>query len=480
MCCCLLTLFSKICKKLNCGFCSKAALFIIGLVVSHSMAEFLLLSVQFPYIMEKWENQHPAKAATIINLQQGLTTISTIIVAHVANSGTLGLFSINFFSTLSYTMGITLYWISARLPSRNKDVGLYCAAALALALGKSSRDPALKSFLGLQFHAQNTNIVTRTVFRCCADCGKTTWWNTAWFIGAIIAFFVSITVTWATRFQISTLFMAANLLLFLSRFTIYERKDDTKKISNKVTEVKRLLILVLMCTTFVGYGMIKATGNTFFIAQSRNMDAHIIGKVKVPLMIFFLVQSFVSFITKLLFHRILNLFRRRQRVELEGIGAGMVCGILCCITAWRVELHRLKLIMKEGIGLDNDDPNKIILMSVFWLLPQFCLLGLMEGLGDKGLENFIKDYVEESMKRQVSLYGKLVVGFGNFFSIPIVLLKPSWFKDTINTSHLDRYFLTLAILGSVFLCIFVCISPMYANMKAQMEEEHSNEGICCC
>ena len=67
------------------------------------MAEFLLLTVQFPYIMEKWENHHAAKAATIINLQQGLTTVSSIFVAHVANSGTLGLFSIIFFSTVSYT-----------------------------------------------------------------------------------------------------------------------------------------------------------------------------------------------------------------------------------------------------------------------------------------------------------------------------------------------------------------------------------------
>ena len=120
-----------------------------------------------------------------------------------------------------------------------------------------------------------------------------------------------------------------------------------------------------MCTTFVAYGMIKATGNTFFVAQSRNMDAHIIRKVKVPLMIFFLVQSFISFITKLLFHGILNLFRRRQRVELEGISARMVFGISCCITAWRVKLHRLNLIMKEGFGPNNDDPNKIIPMSVF-------------------------------------------------------------------------------------------------------------------
>ena len=317
--------------------------------------------------------------------------------------------------------------------------------------------------------------MTRTLFRCCADCDKTTWWNTAWFIGAIIAFFVSITVTWATRFQISTLFVAANLLLFLSGFTFYDH-NYTKKIS-KVTEVKRLLILILMCTTFVAYGMVKATGNTFFIAQSRNMDAHIIG-IKVPLMIFFLVQSGISFITEILFHRILNLFTRKQRVELMGIGAGMVCGILCCITAWRVEQHRLNLIMKQGICSDD------IPMSVFWLLPQYILLGAMEGLGDKGLHSFFKNHVEESMEQQVSFCGDIVIGFGNFFSIPFVLLNSSWFKDTINTSHLDKYFLTLGIMASVFFCIFVCISPMYAHMESIQAQrpvgESSNDGICCC
>lgn len=68
------------------------------------MAEYLVVTIQFPYIMEKLENQHPAKAATIVNLQQGLTIVLEIIVAHFADSNKIRLFNVIFFATVSYTM----------------------------------------------------------------------------------------------------------------------------------------------------------------------------------------------------------------------------------------------------------------------------------------------------------------------------------------------------------------------------------------
>ena len=204
-----------------------------------------------------------------------------------------------------------------------------------------------------------------------------------------------------------------------------------------------------------------------------------IGIGKVPLAFFFAFKSFISFITEFLFHRILTICVRQKRVEQMGIGAGMVCAILCCITAWQVEVHKLNLVKKEVIIC----PNDTIPMSVFWLLPEFCLLGLMEGLGDKGFENFIHNnkHLSKSMKGHVSLFSKLVIGFGNFLNIICFLLITSWFQETIAKSHLDKFFLTLTILGSMFLCIFVFVSPMYAHMEALLEEVHSNDqGICCC
>ena len=241
----------------------------------------------------------------------------------------------------------------------------------------------------------------------------------------------------------------------------------------QVTDVKRLLTLIPLWTTFIAYGVVKATGNTFFIKQSSNMDVHI-GKVKVPLMSFFVVKSCISSITQCLLKWMFKV-ARRQNVELVGIGVGMVCTVLCCITAWRVEVHRLNLIEKEGI--DPRDPNQIISMSVLWLLPQFALLGLMEGFANIGLEKFMCNHVSKSMKSCGKLLKDCVIGFGNFFSIPCVLLFKSWFKDTINTSHLDRYYLALAILGFMFLCLYVCVLSTYARMEALLEDEESYEGF---
>ena len=193
------------------------------------------------------------------------------------------------------------------------------------------------------------------------------------------------------------------------------------------------------------------------------MDFHI-GIVKVTPTFFFVVKSFISFITPFLFHWMFKLVQ--QRVELVRIGVGMVCAISCCITAWRVEVNRLNKL-KHNIS-----------MSGFWLLPQFSLLGLMEGLADKGLEEFICKHSNEPMKRTASLVSKLVIGFGNFISIPCVILVKTWFKDNINASHLDRYFLTLAILGFVFLCIFAYVSPTYPHMDAPLEDvEPAKDGF---
>lgn len=64
-----------------------------------------------------------------------------------------------------------------------------------------------------------------------------------------------------------------------------------------------------------------------------------------------------------------------------------------------------------------------------------------------------------------------VLGFGNFFNIGCILLIRPWFKDVMNNSHLDRYFLALAILGLVFFCIYVfCVLPKYAHMEAPSED----------
>ena len=142
----------------------------------------------------------------------------------------------------------------------------------------------------------------------------------------------------------------------------------------------------------------------------------------------------------------------------------------------KMEVVKLKIIKEEGIN--PSDPNQIIPMGVLWLFPQFFWLGLTEGLANDGLQEFFYNHVATSMRSYGPSFSDCVLGIGNFISMPFVLLFRSWFKDSINTSHLDRYYLALAILSFVFLVFYVCasFSITSVHMGSASEDEEANEG----
>uniref|UniRef100_A0A7N2LCU8 Uncharacterized protein n=1 Tax=Quercus lobata TaxID=97700 RepID=A0A7N2LCU8_QUELO len=57
-----------------------------GLVFSHSLVNYGVVNLLMDYLTDSWTNQHFAKATAIINLQDGVSTISEVIVAHLADS----------------------------------------------------------------------------------------------------------------------------------------------------------------------------------------------------------------------------------------------------------------------------------------------------------------------------------------------------------------------------------------------------------
>ena len=245
----------------------------------------------------------------------------------------------------------------------------------------------------------------------------------------------------------------------------------------QVTQVKCFLTLIPLWTTFLAYSLVQATGNTFFIEQRSNLKNTFTKHDRVLLVALFVLNSFLRFIIQRLFW---SEKARNPNVTLVRIGVGMICSILCCIAAWQVEVHRLKEIKT----LNPAKPSDTISMSILWLLPQFILLGLTEGLVEEGLQEFFIKHVTKSMWNSGPLLTGCILSFGNFFSIPCVQLVRSWFKGDINDSHLDRYFLTLAILSCVFLCFYVYASistSKYADIRdlskeAELAPNVSTEG----
>ena len=188
------------------------------------------------------------------------------------------------------------------------------------------------------------------------------------------------------------------------------------------------------------------------------MDFYIADNIKVHLNVLF---TLVLFLSKK---------ARQQYVTRIRIGVGMICSALRCFVAWQVEVQRL-------MKIDPIHLNKT--MSVLWLFPQFILLGLMEGLATDGLQEFFYNHVAISMRSYGPSFSDCVLGLGNFISMPFLLLCRSWFKDSIDTSHLDKYYLTLAIQSSVFFVFYVnaSYSITSVHMGSPSNDEESNESL---
>lgn len=510
-----------------------ATLFLFGLIVSYSLVEHAAMDILIEYLTSTDEYENLPKAATIINLMAGSSTIIAVIFSAIADSF-IGGFKMVFISTLMYIAGLVLLFFSAK-DDRNSEYYRYSyAGAVVVTLGKSGLDSSLRAFLADQMCKRDPPRPNRDEERI-EDRTKV-WWQTAWFSGSVISLFWLANVEWEKKFKISALVMGASLLVFLCGFMFYYYRPLIENalgmilkvfkvaiskrrrgyphaegefnwggaprlyyqnnngqilllpkvrylkwldkaaiidpqgansgnfcLVEQVTDVKRLLTLIPMWATFFVYSLVEATGSTFFIEQTSNLDDKITHNIKVPIVAFFVLTSFTRFVVQLLFWIFWSKKANEQHVSRVRIGVGMVCSILCCFAAWQVEVHRLEKV-------DAEYPNDT--MSVLWLAPQFFFLGLMEGFASEGLEVLFDNHVKtESMKRNGVLFTDCIIGFGNFFSIPFVLLKRDWFMDTINESHLDRYFLTLAISSSVFLCFNLFVAFMlYAHKEDSSDD----------
>lgn len=97
-----------------------------------------------------------------------------------------------------------------------------------------------------------------------------------------------------------------------------------------------------------------------------------------------------------------------------GFMVSMIVGALCCVTAAKVESHRLDVVKSHGL---LDKPDERIPLSVFWLLPQFVLLGGAEGMFETSAATFFDNYFTISLNKNMLLFSCVVHGLGCIGSI---------------------------------------------------------------
>ncbi|KAL6193729.1 hypothetical protein ACLB2K_034813 [Fragaria x ananassa] len=245
------------------------------------------------------------------------------------------------------------------------------------------------------------------------------------------------------------------------------------KIMNLTGEKHFRKQIISVWITFLAYSIVSAAGSTFFYEQMSSL--------RIPIKNYDIAVYF-NVIASLSKHAISSLWEwkipkeTKTRVNtLVRIGCGLACVVTCIATAWRVEIRRLKEVQRQGVG----DTSDVVPMSIFRLVPQFSLLGIMEGLLVDGLIDFFVERVAGSDdKVMVEYYAShtsdVVIGVGKLpTALSILAFKRRWFDDTINMSRLDKYYRALTFMSLVGFCYYVCVSTMYyTNADVQESTEH--------
>ncbi|CAI9097338.1 OLC1v1033737C2 [Oldenlandia corymbosa var. corymbosa] len=180
---------------------------------------------------------------------------------------------------------------------------------------------------------------------------------------------------------------------------------------SEVEATKFIISLIPMSMSFVFFGLVSSLGYTFFVEQGKHMNRKV-GKLTVPLTIFWWFCDQASSYFPKVFSCFFSLVCRKnaqERAPIAGIMMSMLLGILCSITAAKVESRRLDVVKSHGL---LDKPDETIPMTVFWLLPQFLLLGALNGMYDMSLQSYYSYYISPTMFKYMLQIGRIGESLG--------------------------------------------------------------------
>ncbi|XP_057808087.1 protein NRT1/ PTR FAMILY 5.5-like [Salvia miltiorrhiza] len=277
-------------------------------------------------------------------------------------------------------------------------------------------------------------------------------------------------------------FTTTRCLRGLEKAAIILPGDDTQRSKSwmlctvaEVEETKIAVRMVPMWMTFIVCGIVAAIGDTYFVEQAGKLNRNI-GTLRLPIQVLLLVRRSVKDHLNIVVKWLLKCIRRDISPSL-GIALGMICSILCCITAALVERKRLSVVISHGL---LDQPDAQIKMSVYWLLFQFVLLGGLESFLEKSVSAYYRDQSPRSMENYLVNFIQGVTGLGYMCSALSVYVvgkiserggKTNWFQHTLNRSRLDRYYWVLTSLSTANLVVFVFVASFYRYKKPIGEGE---------
>lgn len=154
--------------------------------------------------------------------------------------------------------------------------------------------------------------------------------------------------------------------------------------------------------------------------------------------------------------------------SLQKIGAGLFFGMLGMVIAALVEARRIDYVKSHGY----QDSRAVLPLSVFWLLPQYFVIGVGEALTYVGqLEFFYKESPDGMRSIGTALF-LTSISLGFFASSGLVseVRRRSssgqadpygWLDSNLNQAKLYSFYWLLAVVMAIDLVLFICAASWY-------------------
>uniref|UniRef100_A0A7N0U9P7 Uncharacterized protein n=1 Tax=Kalanchoe fedtschenkoi TaxID=63787 RepID=A0A7N0U9P7_KALFE len=227
-------------------------------------------------------------------------------------------------------------------------------------------------------------------------------------------------------------------------------------------------MLPIWATTII-FWTVYAQMTTFSVSQATTMDRRIGPNFLIPsasLTAFFvggilITVPFYDYIVNPIAKVVLD---PQGLSPLQRIGVGLFLSIFAMVAAALVELKRLGVAKSHGL---INSRSTHVPMSVFWLVPQFLLVGSGEAFTYIGQLDFFLRECPEGMKTMSTGLFLSTLSIGCFFSSMLVAIvhkvtyKSPWLANNLNHGKLYNFYWLLAGLSLINFILYLACSKWY-------------------
>lgn len=259
----------------------------------------------------------------------------------------------------------------------------------------------------------------------------------------------------------------------------------------QVEEVKILIRLIPVPACTIMLSLILTEYLTLSIQQAYTLNTHL-GRLKLPVTCMPVFPALSVFLILCLYYCLFVPLSRQitghphGASQLQRIGLGLAISIISVAWGGAFERYRRDFAVRHGYGATFLTPMHEL--SAFWLLIQYCLIGLAEVFCIVGLLEFLYEEAPDAMKSIGSAYAAVAGGIGCFMaSILNSIIKSvtgneakgqqSWLSQNINTGRFDYFYWLLALVSVINFCVFLYSAHIYkyrVELKSQDTEIKQN------